>query len=106
MSPSAGVGGLAGPAGWLAGWLACLLAGWLSDNEVYDIGTKIPYFQCFVTTDLFLFSKSIILEEIKSARRVLSYGSVKTRFKAILKKKMGLDSLVGIFHGFLPLEGD
>ena len=33
---------------------------------IYNIGTEILYFQCFVTTDMFLFSKSIIPEEIKS----------------------------------------
>ena len=55
-------------------------------NEIYDIGTEILYVQCFVTTDMFLFSISIILEDLESSRRDLAFGCVKTRFKAILKK--------------------
>ena len=55
-------------------------------NEIYDIGTEILYFQCFVTTDMFLFSISIIPEDLETSRRDLAFGSVKTRFKAILKK--------------------
>ena len=31
-----------------------------SPQIIYDIGTKILYFQCFVTTDMFLFCKPII----------------------------------------------
>ena len=60
----------------------------MCNREIYDIGTKILYFQCFVTTDMFLFSISIIPEDLESSRRDLAFGSVKTRFKAILKKSM------------------
>ena len=57
-------------------------------NEIYDIGAKKIYFQCFVTTDMFLFSISIIPEDLESSRRDLAFGSVKTQFKAILKKSI------------------
>ena len=43
-------------------------------------------FSMFVTTDMFLFSISIIPEDLETSRRDLAFGSVKTRFKAILKK--------------------
>ena len=55
-------------------------------NELCDIGTKFLFVQCFVTTDMFLFSISIIPEDLETSRRDLAFGSVKTRFKAILKK--------------------
>ena len=58
----------------------------MCNREIYDIGTKIIYFQCFVTTDMFLFSISIIPEDLESSRRDLAFDSVKTRFKAILKE--------------------
>ena len=58
----------------------------MCNREIYDIGAKILYFQCFVTTDMFLFSISIIPEDLETSRRDLAFGSVKTRFKAILKK--------------------
>ena len=58
----------------------------ISHNEIYDIGTKIIYFQCFVTTDMFLFCKPIIFSGNCRICRDLAHGSVKTRFKAILKK--------------------
>ena len=44
------------------------------------------YFQCFVTTDMFLFCKPIIFSGNCRICRDLAFGSVKTRFKAILKK--------------------
>ncbi len=56
-----------------------------SQKEIYDIGTEILYFQRFVNTDMFLFSVSIILEDLESFRRDLAFGCVKTRFKATLK---------------------
>ena len=59
-----------------------------SPQVTYDLGAKILYFQCFVTTDMFLFSISIIPEDLESSRRDLAFGSVKTRFKAILKKSI------------------
>ena len=42
-------------------------------KTIYDIGTEILYFQCFVTTDMFLFSKSIIPEDSKISRRDLEH---------------------------------
>ena len=41
--------------------------------EIYDIGTKILYFQCFATTDMFLFSKSIIPDDSKILDRDLEH---------------------------------
>ena len=41
---------------------------------IYNIGTEILYFQCFVTTDMFLFSKSIIPEDSKISRRDLEHA--------------------------------
>ena len=58
----------------------------ISQHEIYDIGTKILYFQCFVTTDMFLFCKPIFFSGICHMFRDIAFGSVKTRFKAILKK--------------------
>ena len=37
---------------------------------------------------MFLFSISIIPEDLETSRRDLAFGSVKTRFKAILKKSI------------------
>ena len=54
-------------------------------SEIYAIGTEFLYFRCLVTTDMFLFSISIIPEDLESSRRDLVFDSVKTRFKAILK---------------------
>ena len=56
-----------------------------SPQIIYDIGTKILYFQCFVTTDMFLFCKPIFFSGNCRICRDLAFGSVKTRFKAILK---------------------
>ena len=56
-------------------------------HEIYDIGTKILYFQCFVTTDMFLFCKPIFFSGNCRICRDLAFGSGKTRFKAILKKQ-------------------
>ena len=50
-------------------------------NEIYDIGTNILYFQCFVTTDMFLFCKPIFFSGICRIFRDLAFGSIKTRFK-------------------------
>ena len=58
----------------------------MCNRAIYDIETKILYFQCFVTTGMFLFSISIIPEDLESSRQDLAFDSVKTRFKAILKK--------------------
>ena len=48
---------------------------------ICDTGTEILYFQCLVTTDMFLFCSGNC-----RILRDLAFGSVKTRFKAILKK--------------------
>ena len=56
-------------------------------KAIYHIGTEILYFQCFVTTDMFLFSKSIIPEDLSTDWRVLKPAGVKRRFKAILKRR-------------------
>ena len=52
-------------------------------NEIHDIGTKILYVQCFVTTDMFLFCKSIFFSGMCRIFRDLAFGSIKTRFKGI-----------------------
>ena len=57
----------------------------LISNVNIDIGAEILYFQCFVTTDMFLLSKSISPEDSESSRRDLATAGVKTRFKAIQK---------------------
>ena len=63
------------------------------------------YFQCFVTTDMFCFVNPHFFVGIAAVFRDLAFGSVKTRFKTILKKLFffGPDRLV---HELLPLEGD
>ena len=75
-----------------------------SHNEIYDIGVKILYFQCFVTTNMFLLSKSIIPEDSKISRRDLEHVYVKRRFKAILKKLIfwAWIGLYAIFMDFCP----
>ena len=55
-------------------------------RDISDIGAKFLYFQCFVTSDMFLFCKPIIFSRNCRICRDLAFGSVKTRFKAILKK--------------------
>ena len=42
-----------------------------SKNAIYDIGTEILNFQCFCIMEMFLFSKSIIPEEIKTLGPIL-----------------------------------
>ncbi len=54
-------------------------------NELYDIGAKILFVPCFVTTDMFLFFTKYFSGNCRICRD-LAFGSVKTRFKAILKK--------------------
>ena len=51
-------------------------------RAIYDIGTEILNFHCFCTMEMFLFSKSIIFSGIGSIFRALSFGTIKTRFKA------------------------
>ena len=64
-------------------------------------GAGILYFQCFVTTDMFLFCKPIIFSGNCRICRDLAFGSGKTRFEAILKK---LDFSTQIY--FLQLFGE
>ena len=78
---------------------------------ICDIGTEILYFQCFVTTDMFLFCKPIIFSGNCRICRDLAFGSVKTRFKAILKKldfsaQIDFSAHIYLFHELLPPEGD
>ena len=40
-------------------------------KAIYDIGTEILYFQCFLTTDIFYNSQSIILAGSEISRRFL-----------------------------------
>ena len=80
-------------------------------NEIYDIGTDNLYFQCFVTTDMFLFCKPILYSGNCRIFRDLAFGNVKTRFKAILKKldfsaQIDFPAQSYFFHDLLPPEGD
>ena len=79
-------------------------------NEIYDMGTKILYFQCFVTTDMFLFCKPTIFSGICRFFRDLALGSIKTRFKGfwVFFRKFACDlGFAGtVFIGLLPPEGD
>ena len=59
---------------------------YFSHSTYYDIGTGILNFQCLNCFKTPLFCKSIIPEDSKISRRDLSFASVKSRFKAILKK--------------------
>ena len=51
-------------------------------NVIYDIGTKILIFQCFCIMENHIFSNSIFFRGIGSIFRALSFGTIKTRFKA------------------------
>ena len=42
-------------------------------KAIYNIGTELLNFQCFLTTDMFLFSKSIIPEDSKILDRYLGH---------------------------------
>ena len=75
-----------------------------AQNELYDIGTKIIFVQCFFTTDMFLFCNCRIFRD-------LAFGSIKKRFKAILKKldfsaQIDFSAHIYFVHDFLPPEGD
>ena len=79
--------------------------------QIYDIGTDILYFQCFVTTDMVLFCKPIFFSGNCRIYRDLAFGSVKTRFKAILKKlffsaQIDFSAQNYFFNELLPPEGD
>ena len=79
----------------------------LSLNNNIDIGTQILYFQCFVTTDMFLFCKPTIFKENCRICRDLAFGSVKTHFKAILKKldfsaQTDFSAKIDFFMNFCP----
>ena len=74
---------------------------------ICDIGTEILYFQCFVTTDMFLFCKPIIFSGNCCVFRDLAFGSVKTRFKAISKKldfsaQIVFSAQIDFFMNFCP----
>ena len=51
-------------------------------NVTCDIGTEILNFQCFCTIENHIFFKSIIFRGIGTIFRALSFGTIKTRFKA------------------------
>ena len=72
-----------------------------SPQIIYDIGTTILYFQCFVTTDMFLFCKPIFFSRNCRICRDLAFGSVKTRFKAILQK-LYFSAQIDFFMNFCP----
>ena len=71
------------------------------EHNIYDIGANIIYFQCFVTTDMFLFCKPIFFSGNCRICRDLAFGSVKTRFKAILKK-LDFSAQIDYFMNFCP----
>ena len=76
-----------------------------------DIGTKILYFQCFVTTNMFLFCKPIFFSGNCRIFRDLAFGGIKTRFKTILKKldfpaQIDFSVQIYFFNELLPPEGD
>ena len=80
-------------------------------NELYDIGTIFLFVQCFFTTDMFLFCKTILYSGNCRIFRDLAFGSIKTRFKAILKKlefsaQIDFSTQIYFFHELLPSEGD
>ena len=66
-----------------------------------DIGTKILHFQCFVTTDMFLFCKPIFFSGNCRIYRDLAFGNIKTRFNAIFKK-LGVSVNIYFFMNFCP----
>ena len=80
---------------------------WKSQNEIYDIGTKILNLQCFNFPQNQLFCKSIIFSGICSIFCALYDGSIKTWFKAIWdiffeNLHATLDSQVTFFMDFCP----
>ena len=50
------------------------------------LGPKVYIFSVFFTPDMFLFCKPILYSGNCRIFRDLPFGSIKTRFKAILKK--------------------
>ena len=75
------------------------------------LGPTILYVQCFVTTDMFLFCKATLYSGNCRIFRDLAFGSIKTRFKAILKKldfstQIDFSAHIYFFHDLLPPEGD
>ena len=72
-----------GVSGWVGGWVEGM-GGWdgCYQEAIYDIGTEILNFQCFCIMENHIFSKSIIFSGIGSIFRALSFGTIKTRFKA------------------------
>ena len=54
-----------------------------SKSLIYDIGTEILMFHCFATKMLKSFCESIIFSGVETARRDLTFYSIKTWFKAL-----------------------
>ena len=83
----------------------------MARRHIYDIGSNILFVQCFVTTVMFLFRKPIFVRGNCRICRDLAFGSVKTRFKAILKNllfsaQIDFSAQIELFHELLPLESD
>ncbi len=71
------------------------------NDTIYDVGTEILKRSRFFTKMLFSFCKSIIPQEIKSARHSPSSGSIKTKFKTIKKSDI-LGFAGGVFIDLCP----
>ena len=74
-------------------------------TEIYDIGTEILYFQCFVTTDMFLFRKPISLVGSAAFFEIMRLAVSKHDLKRSCKSQFfGLNSLVGSCRGRFPTK--
>ena len=73
-------------------------------KTIYDIGTEILKFQCLNCFKTPLFCKSIIPEDSKISRRDLSFPSVKSRFKAILKTSDFFDLVWNLLDLFISIS--
>ena len=51
-----------------------------SQSEVYDIGTELQFFHCFVTKIIRSFYESVIPQDSESSRRDLACYNIKTGF--------------------------
>ena len=70
-------------------------------TEIYDIGTEILYFQCFVTTDMFLFCKPFALAGIAAFCEILLLAVS----KHILKRSKKSSTFLAQIDLFMK-EGD
>ena len=75
------------------------------------LGPKLYLFSVFFTTDVFLFCKAILYSGNCRIFRDLAFGSIKTRFKAILKQlvfsaQIDFSAHIYFFNELLPPEGD